>query len=95
MTPNLPSTRRAHLFLLTAVFGFTFAILLLGSLELAIRALWPQHISTEYVGGHSLGVPDPQLGHVLRPSAHAIVRGPEFSVEYRINQRGLRDHLTH
>lgn len=73
-------------------------ILIVAGLFLAFegttRLFWPQKIETTYVDDRSLGIEDEVLGHRLRPSARAIVEGPEFSAVYDINARGLRDAVT-
>jgi hypothetical protein len=65
------------------------------AIEGSVRAFWPQHLRTEYVGGASTAVPDDQLGHRLRPHARSRVSGPEFAVEYVHNGEGLRDEARH
>jgi lysophospholipase L1-like esterase len=65
------------------------------AIEGAVRIFLPQTLQTDYVDGGSIAIPDDELGHRLRPGAHAVVRGPEFAVEYRHNARGLRDKAEH
>jgi lysophospholipase L1-like esterase len=65
------------------------------AIEGTVRVLWPQTLRTDYLGGESIAIPDDELGHRLRPGAHAMVSGPEFAVEYRHNPKGLRDEVDH
>jgi hypothetical protein len=63
--------------------------------EVVVRLVAPQDVRHDYTQGGSIGLPDDQLGHVYRPGAVSAVRGPEFQVEYRINEEGLRDETAH
>jgi len=60
-------------------------------MEGVTRFAFPQRLNTTYLGGSSLAMRDEVIGHVNRPNAHALVEGPEFSVEYKINEQGFRD----
>jgi GDSL-like Lipase/Acylhydrolase family len=75
---------------ITTIVGALFV-----TIEGSVRALWPQNLRTEYVGGASIAIPDDQLGHRLRPHARSRVSGPEFAVEYVHNGEGLRDQARH
>ena len=43
----------------------------------------------------SIAIPDDHLGHRLRPDARATIGGPEFTISYRVNAKGLRDEVEH
>jgi hypothetical protein len=67
--------------------------LLLASMEIAVRALAPQTLQIR--GERSLGLVDAGLGHVNRAEVRVSAVGPEFSVGYTTNGRGLRDETVH
>ncbi len=71
------------------------AVLLFFLIEITIRVFNPQDGTYTYIEGTSLAVEDDLLGHVHRPNTVAIEKGPEFTVEYRVNQYGMRDESTH
>ena len=75
--------------------SLTIGVALLLCLEMAIRLLWPQLIVTTQVSGSSLGLRDDVLGHRYRPNAYATDVGPEYEVEYKINEDGMRDESDH
>lgn len=64
-------------------------------LELSVRLFLPQEFQVVSLNGLTLGVDDRTLGHLNRPGARVIVRGPEYSVEYSVNNDGLRDESVH
>ncbi len=70
-------------------------LVLLMLFEFSLRFFWPQTATTSYVNGKSLGIRDEVLGYYYRPGAKAFHKGPEFSVEYKINRHGLRDETEH
>lgn len=78
-----------------AALVLTLALGLVAVAEVAVRLLAPQTLRHEYAETGSLGIPDPVLGHVYRPSTRSRVRGPEFDVDYVINADGLRDETHH
>jgi lysophospholipase L1-like esterase len=65
------------------------------AVEGAVRVFWPQNVRAEYDGGLSIAIPDDRLGHRLRPDARATIGGPEFTISYRVNGKGLRDEVEH
>ncbi len=67
-----------------------FSALLFAFVELVIRQFFPQTSETSYSTGDSLGIKDPVTGHLNRPSTRAVVSGPEFTVEYIVDDRGFR-----
>ncbi len=67
-----------------------FSALLFVFVELVIRQFFPQTSETSYSTGDSLGIKDPVTGHLNRPSTRAVVSGPEFTVEYIVDDRGFR-----
>ena len=70
-------------------------VFLFGFVEVSVRLFAPQRLETTYIDGESLGLLDSVLGFVNRPNSRALVSGPEFEVEYRINQQGFRDASTY
>ena len=73
-------------------------VLLLVCAELLVRTLWPQFIDVVSVDEAaadqekpSLAIKDDVLGHRYRPNAQLAYKGPEYTVEYRINGDGVRD----
>ena len=66
------------------------AVLFVG-FELVVRTWFPQKLRTTFIGGTSLGIKDPAIGHLNQPNAHALVEGPEFTVTYQVNEQGFRD----
>ncbi len=77
------------------IISLTIAGFLFLALEGAVRFIAPQKLATTYVGGQTAGLRDPLLGHVNRPNARSVVKGPEFSVEYEISAQGFRDRSTY
>ena len=75
--------------------SFLVAVLLLLGFEITLRLAWPQTERTLYENDISIGMEDPQLGHVYRPFAKASAISPEFTAEYAINGNGLRDSKEH
>jgi hypothetical protein len=71
------------------------SILLLVSFEAIVTIFWPQNLSITYLNGKPLGLKDDILSYVNQPNSATIYQGPEFSVEYKINQDGLRDEVFH
>ncbi len=74
---------------------FMLGCLYLGIVGAVVRLVAPQEVRTTAENGLSLGLLDPELGHVNRPHSHVVQEGPEFSAEYRINGEGLRDRSTY
>lgn len=70
-------------------------ILLLILLEGTVRFVSPQDTKITFVDNQSIGLEDSSLGHVLRPGSGSIERTPEFTVEYKINEEGMRDEFLH
>jgi hypothetical protein len=68
---------------------------LVALLEMFLIFFYPQTVQTDYVNNQSLGIKDATLGYYYRPGAKAFQKGPEFSVEYEINQDGIRDKALH
>lgn len=77
------------------LFIATITLALAGAIELAVRLIAPQNLHTQYVQGGTAGMADADLGQVNRPGSVAVVAGPEFDVEYRINAQGFRDSTLH
>ena len=71
--------------------SLVIAAVLFAGIETIIRFGFPQTLSTTLLGEDSLGQRDPHVGHTNRPNAHARVTGPEFDVEYMVNEQGYRD----
>ncbi|MBN1479542.1 hypothetical protein EH223_16605 [candidate division KSB1 bacterium] len=69
--------------------------ILFGLIEVSFRLFAPQEIIHVYKDEQSLALRDSVLGHVYRPDASSKVRGPEFTVEYKINAFGMRDEAFH
>ncbi len=65
-------------------------VLLFVAIELGVRVLTPQAVTTTYLQGGPLGLNDPVLGHTNRPDTHAHVSAPEYDVEYIVDHRGFR-----
>lgn len=63
--------------------------------EIVIRLAAPQDSVTTFENDSSLAIEDPVLGHVYRPNSGAATKTPEFTVEFKINQDGLRDETAH
>jgi hypothetical protein len=70
------------------------AVLLIAS-ETFVRLLFPQDIRVDLQNGPPIGMNDRVLGHVNTPGAHAVITGPEYSAEYRVNASGMRDESPH
>lgn len=71
--------------------SLVIAAVLFAGIETVIRFGFPQTLKTTMLEEQSMGQVDPNVGHTNRPNAHARVRGPEFDVEYLINEQGNRD----
>ena len=82
-------------FLRDALVSLAIAAALFVVLEGATRIFAPQNLRTTYLAGASLGLRDDVVGHVNQPNVHARVEGPEFSVEYKINEQGFRDRSVY
>lgn len=67
------------------------ALGILVALELGLRAFFPQVLSGTSVRGEHFSVIDRQVGLQYVPGAVWRFRHPEYTVEYAINDRGLRD----
>lgn len=78
----------------TAIVVAIVAIILVG-VEVALRLVAPQRLSTEFVDGITLGMEHADIGHLNNPNAIAKVSGPEYSVEYKISSQGFRDQNTY
>lgn len=91
-------TRKTRLLLLLrdGLIILTISIVLFTILEVAVRSLWPQNVkSTSLLPRKTLGVADTELGHLHGSNSHTRQEGPEFTVEYKINNQGLRDNAIH
>lgn len=71
--------------------SLVIAAVLFAGIETVIRFGFPQTLRTTLLGEDSMGLKDPDVGHTNRPNARALVRGPEFEVEYVVNEQGNRD----
>ncbi|UCF06483.1 MAG: hypothetical protein JSV33_05505 [bacterium] len=70
-------------------------VLLIVLLEIVLRLFIPQTVRYTSINGLTLGKPDSLIGHVNMPTAHVTVEGPEYAVEYRVSEEGLRDESQH
>jgi|SRR3990167_5726498 len=70
-------------------------IVLLILLEGTVRFVSPQDSKITFIDNQSTGLEDSTLGYVLRPGSGSTVRTPEYAVEYKINQEGMRDESFH
>lgn len=70
-------------------------LVLLMAIELGLRLFWPQITSYELPDGITLGTPDNVLIYTYNPGVRVIESGPEYRVEYRINEDGHRDETPH
>ena len=77
------------------MFSAIIGAAVLGLAELSVRAFWPHDIRVGVLAGGSLAIPDPVLGHRLRPGSHTLRTGPEFSYEAVISEQGFRDAFEH
>jgi lysophospholipase L1-like esterase len=95
--PNSAKTRGGRVLSAArdALIILVVSALLFGALELGVRFVAPQDSTTTFLEGGSLGLPDDALGHVSRPGSVTRHESPEFSVEYRVNESGLRDETPH
>ncbi|MXU65024.1 SGNH/GDSL hydrolase family protein [Oceanomicrobium pacificus] len=64
--------------------------LIFGGIELTVRLFFPQTVSTTYIEGGPMAVPDPTLGYLNRPNTVARVAAPEYDAEYRVDADGFR-----
>lgn len=81
---------------MTIVFFIIIIVLIIFSLsESLLRIFWPQDVKVNHVNGLPLVYNDPVLGYVCHKNAHLIVKSPEFTAEYLINENGLRDQSVH
>jgi hypothetical protein len=79
--------------LVLLTFAFLFSLIV--ALEIILRVFFPQNIIRTHVNGKMLTTYDEQTGFVCNPGAHVLVKGPQFSVEYKINEEGLRDEFLY
>lgn len=77
-------------FISRAVVATLIAMLILFSLEIGLRAFWPQFSTTKILHG-SLAAQLDREGHLFPQPTTLFHSGREFSVEYSINSRGFRD----
>ncbi len=77
------------------VMVMAISLALLVAFEMTVRLFFPQTTQYTNLKNQSLGMKDSQLGFVYRPNAHQVVKGPEFTAEYKINQVGMRDEKQH
>jgi hypothetical protein len=89
------SSTRGHAVIRDAVIVILIVAGLFVAIEGTVRVFWPQKLETDYLGGPSIAVHDEQLGFRLRPGARSTVAGPEYAVDFRINEQGLRDEVHH
>lgn len=75
---------------ITAITGFLFF-----SFEGATRLFFPQNVRIVDLNQETLGVRDSVLGYHYRPDTRVVIRGPEFSCNYVINEQGLRDAVVY
>lgn len=71
--------------------GVAVALLVVVALELALRLFFPQVLAGASIRGEHFSVDDPELGIRYLPGAIWRFRHPEYTVEYAINEQGLRD----
>ena len=89
------NSTRGHAVIRDAVVVILIVAGLFVAIEGAVRVFWPQKLETDYLGGPSIAVYDERLGHMLRPGARSTVSGPEYAVDFRISEQGLRDEVHH
>lgn len=63
--------------------------------ELSLRLFFPQVVRNISQEHKSLGMKDNELGHFNQPITITTQTGPEYNVNIRINQEGLRDRTEH
>ena len=56
------------------------------SIEFLLHILYPQNLENS----GPMAIKDPILGHVNKPNAHVISKGPEFSINYFFDKNGFR-----
>jgi hypothetical protein len=77
----------------TIIAGITLALLL--ALEGILRRFHPQRLVPTSIDGARLAEADDSLGMRYVPGSRFQVRDAEYSVEYAINEHGLRDARSH
>jgi hypothetical protein len=84
------------------VLALAVSFLLLACIEVAIRTFWPQecqyHGEPFLLGQYDVRTQEHGVGdteYPMKPNAKGVQVCPEWSVEYRINQDGLRDESPH
>lgn len=82
---------KVYSFLRSSLISVIIAVVLFAGFELVVRYGFPQTRTTTYIGEKSLGQRDNVIGHINQPGAHAKIVGPEFDVEYLVNEQGFRD----
>ncbi len=82
---------KVYSFLRSSLVSVVIAIVVFAGFELVVRYGFPQTMTTIYLGENSLGQRDNFVGHTNRPNVHARIVGPEFDVEYLVNEQGFRD----
>jgi hypothetical protein len=87
--------RRTTIFLKDAFVALAIAIALFLMLEAVIRVSWWLRTDSPPWNEAILAMPDPQLGHALRPNSRSMDVTREFSAVYEINENGLRDKTLH
>lgn len=76
--------------------ALAFLIFLFMFSEFILRCFLPQNVNPIHVNGKKLTIRDENVGFVCNnPGAHVRAIGPEFSVEYKINEEGLRDEFNY
>ena len=79
----------------------TFVAVVLGILlallaaEFAIRRWWPQSSGAVMINGRNLYRRDRTVGWVGGRDAHAVIKHPEYRIDYRFNSDGMRDRVDH
>ena len=77
------------------VINVLLAVIILACLEMLIRIFCPQNSITTYTEGGTPGIKDKVIGHRLRSHTVFTQKTPEFVVEYRVNEHGMRDESPH
>ena len=96
------NTTHAGGWLKSVIVTLVVSLVLLACIEGSIRIFWPQecrfHGERFLLGQYDARTQEEGVGDVeypMKPNARGLQVCPEWSVEYRINQNGLRDEAAH